>query len=58
MVTSAEKFYVMLAPDCGKNEYNPPSGHLSSYYFTPRITGLPAPWNRRCTKEKNAEDDF
>ncbi len=36
---SAEKFYVMLAPNCEGNEYKPPGGHLSDYYLSPaRIT--------------------
>jgi hypothetical protein len=30
-----KKFYVMLAPNCGKRDYGPPSGHSSDYYFSP-----------------------
>jgi len=30
-----EKFYVMLAPNCERDQFRPPGGHASDYYFAP-----------------------
>ena len=30
-----EIFYVMLAPNCERDEFKPPAGHESKYYFAP-----------------------
>jgi hypothetical protein len=28
-------FYVMLAPNCEGDQFKPPAGHASDYYFAP-----------------------
>jgi len=32
---TVKKFFVMLAPNCKKDEFRPPVGHLSDYLFSP-----------------------
>jgi hypothetical protein len=32
---TVEKFYVMLAPNCEKDEFRPPATHSNDYYFSP-----------------------
>jgi hypothetical protein len=32
---TVDKFFLMLAPNCEKVEFKPPSGHTSDYYFSP-----------------------
>jgi hypothetical protein len=45
---TVNKFYVMLAPNCDGNEFRPPGGHLSDYFFSPaRITAEYDPSNSR-----------
>jgi len=44
----AEMFYVMLAPNCEGDEFKPPGGHESDYYFAPtRIITEYEPSNSR-----------
>ncbi len=35
LVEPVEVFYVMLAPNCERDEFKPPGGHESDYYFAP-----------------------
>jgi hypothetical protein len=35
---SAEKFYVRLAPNCKGGNIRPPNGHMSNFYFAPKVT--------------------
>ncbi len=43
LVDSAEKFYVMLAPNCKGGDIRPPSGHSSNFFFSPKVTELTSP---------------
>jgi hypothetical protein len=51
---NTEKFFVMRAPNCTFDVFSPPPRHLSNYYFSPSIAGLPAPLRKkRRTARKN-----
>jgi len=47
LVDITKKFFVMRAPNCAFDVFSPPPGHLSNYYFSPSIEGLPAPLGKK-----------